>query len=194
MTAPVCGDGWRAVHGLGLGQSNEWYTPASVFDALGCRFDLDVAAPTDGPLHVPTSRWISRDSLSLDWTGFVWMNPPFGGRNGLAPWLDKFFAHGNGIALTPDRTSAPWFQDAWKRADMVMFTRKTPFLLPNGTKAGSPAFGTTLWAVGEQGVAALRRAHSVGFGQLALPNPPASTLPDAAPDAGSPHSGASGVR
>jgi hypothetical protein len=26
-----------------------------------------------------------------------------------------------------------------------------------------------------------------------LPNPPASTLPDAAPDAGSPHSGASGV-
>jgi hypothetical protein len=39
------------------------------------------------------------------------MNPPFGGRNGLAPWLDKFFANGNGIALTPDRTSAPWWQD-----------------------------------------------------------------------------------
>lgn len=28
---------------------------------------------------------------------------------------------------------------------------------------------------------------------MPLPNPPASTLPDAAPDAGSPHSGASGV-
>lgn len=157
------------VHGLGLGQSDEWYTPPKVFDALGVRFDLDVASPECGPLHVPCDAWIFERSLQVDWTGFVWMNPPFGGRNALGPWLDKFFAHGDGVALTPDRTSSPWFHKAWMQADAVMFTRKTPFLRPDGKSAGSPAFGTALWASGERGVQALLNAEAKGFGLLSFP-------------------------
>ena len=106
-----------------IGASDEWYTPRIVFDALGVRFDLDVAAPVDGPRHVPCTRWYSSESLDREWDGFVWMNPPFGGRNSLRPWLARFFEHGNGIALTPDRTSAPWWQDAAYRADAILFTR-----------------------------------------------------------------------
>lgn len=159
-----------AVMGLGEGRSNDWHTPPEVFAALGCRFDLDVSAPAGGPLHVPCDGWIYDRSLERAWSGFVWMNPPFGGRNGLEPWLDKFFLHGNGIALTPDRTSAPWFAKAWRRADAVMFTRgKTPFLLADGSKAGSPAFGTALWASGRAAVQALHRAERSGFGLLAHP-------------------------
>jgi hypothetical protein len=30
------------------GESDEWYTPKYIFDALGLRFDLDVAAPVGG--------------------------------------------------------------------------------------------------------------------------------------------------
>ena len=159
MSAPV--------NGRGIGKSNDWHTPKSVFEALGCRFDLDVSAPFDGPLHVPCDGWIYDRSLERGWSGFIWMNPPFGGRNGLEPWLTKFFDHGNGIALTPDRTSAPWFHNAWSRADAVMFTRKTPFLLPDGNRAGSPAFGTALWASGKKAIAALRTAQDNGFGLLA---------------------------
>lgn len=155
------------VTGLGLGKSNEWMTPPAVFEALGVRFDLDVAAPINGSLHVPTSSWFSSGALERDWYGFVWMNPPFGGRGAIAPWMSKFFDHGNGIALTPDRTSAPWFHDAWRRADAVLFCRKTPFLLPNGRKAGSPAFGTTLWASGGRAVIALERAAENAFGLIA---------------------------
>ena len=99
-----------------LGASDEWFTPRYIFDALGEVFDLDVAAPVDGPLHVPAQVYFSREGLTQQWFGFVWMNPPFGGRNSIVPWLDKFFEHGNGIALTPDRTSAPWFQKAWRKA------------------------------------------------------------------------------
>lgn len=159
----------RKVNGLGLGKSDEWYTPKSVFDALGCRFDLDVAAPVGGPLHVPCEAWYDHDSLERLWFGFVWGNFPFGGRNGLEPWLDKFFDHGNGIALTPDRTSAPWFHKAWQRTDAVMFTRKTRFLRRDGKPAGSPAFGTALWAIGDRGVAALKFAQSRGFGLFCQP-------------------------
>ncbi len=35
-------------HWEASGESNEWYTPKYIFDALGTRFDLDVAAPHGG--------------------------------------------------------------------------------------------------------------------------------------------------
>ncbi len=147
------------------GASDEWYTPAFVFEALGCQSDLDVAAPSNGATtHVPAPVCFRRDSLDHPWFGFVWMNPPFGGRNGLVPWLDKFFVHGDGIALVPDRTSAPWFQDAWRKADAVLFTRKIRFLRPDGTEGKSPSCGTALFAIGSRGIRALRDAERAGLG------------------------------
>ncbi|GJE75545.1 phage N-6-adenine-methyltransferase [Methylorubrum suomiense] len=151
------------------GQSDEWYTPPAVFGALGCRFDLDVAPARFGQDHVPADERLHGDGLAALWGGFVWMNPPFGGRNGIAPWLDRFFDHGDGIALTPDRTSAPWFWRAWVRADLVLFTRKIRFLRPDGSEGVSPSNGTALWAVGGRGCFALRQASSAGFGILATP-------------------------
>lgn len=151
------------------GRSDEWFTPAYIFEALGERFDLDVAAPSGGPLHVPTLRWLSSGSLDRDWDGFVWMNAPFGGRNAVAAWLAKFFDHGNGIALTPDRTSAPWFREAWQRADLVLFMPKVKFIRPDGSLGKSPSNGTALWAAGARAVNALRRAAGSGLGILAEP-------------------------
>lgn len=150
--------------GPSVGATDEWYTPRYIFDALQVDFDMDVAAPVGGPRHVPTSRYVTkdRDGLTEIWNGFVWMNPPFGGRNGLVPWLDRFFAHGNGIALTPDRTSAPWWQDAAQRADAMLLIRgKTRFERPDGSVGKSPGDGVTLWASGPRAVAAIKRAGPV---------------------------------
>lgn len=152
-----------------IGATDEWYTPRYIFDALGETFDLDVAAPTAGPRHVPARDWldISDDSLRRTWHGFVWMNPLFGGRNALVPWLDKFFRHGNGIALTPDRTSAPWWQDAAERADAILLTRgKVKFERPDGSIGASPGSGVTLWAAGQRADSALCRASFAGLGTV----------------------------
>ncbi len=165
------------------GATDEWYTPRFIFEALGCDyarmgaglyFDLDVAPAKWGRGCVPATRTMV-DSLNPHsaWFGFVWMNPPFGGRNAVIPWLDKFFAHGNGIALTPDRTSAPWFWDAWAKANLVMFTRKIRFIRPDGSEGKSPSCGTALWASGERGIEALLCAADRGLGILATPRPPA---------------------
>lgn len=152
------------------GRSDRWYTPKYVFDALGNpRFDMDVAAPMLIPAYINAHRWLWKDSLESEWTGFIWMNPPFGGRNSLAPWLDKFFAHGNGIALTPDRTSAPWFRKAWQKSDLVMFTPKIKFMRPDGSLGKSPSNGTCLWAAGEQAKECLRRANIARLGILGVP-------------------------
>lgn len=150
-----------------IGATDEWYTPRNVFDALGEAFDLDVSAPYGGPRHVPCADWLDSFGLERDWHGFVWMNPPFGGRNGLAPWLDKFFTHGSGIALTPDRTSAPWWQDAAASADAILLTRgKVKFERPDGSIGKSPGSGVTLWAAGGRADAALCRASFAGLGTV----------------------------
>lgn len=151
---------WEAI-----GRSNEWYTPPGVFAALGCRFDLDVAHPATARTHVPCAAFLSARGLERAWTGFVWMNPPFGGRGALAPWLDKFFDHGDGIALTPDRTSAPWWRAAALRCDGLLFTAgKLRFLRPDGSEGKSPGAGTTLFAAGPRALAALARAERAGLG------------------------------
>ena len=146
----------------GPGKSDDWYTPKWIFDALDCRFDLDPAGPERGG-HVPANVTFFSAGLEKPWHGFVWLNPPFGGRNAIEPWLEKFFAHGNGIALTPDRTSAPWFQ-CWARvADALLFLPKVRFLRPDGSEGKSPSNGTVLMAAGEKGSAALYRASRLGW-------------------------------
>jgi hypothetical protein len=152
-----------------LGQSDEWYTPVKVFEALGVRFDIDVAAPAATKTFVPADRFITEHSLNQVWSGFVWMNPPFGRRNALKPWLKKFLDHGNGVALVPDRTSAPWFRDALARCDLVLFTPKLKFHRPDGSIGKSPANGTALIAVGRRGEEALLWAASLGLGSVCKP-------------------------
>jgi hypothetical protein len=114
-----------ALHEQCVGATDEWYTPPHVFDALGCKFSMDVSSPGGGfTPWIPATEFVTYDSLTRAWRGFVWMNPPFGGRNGLVPWLEKFFAHGNGIALAPDRTVRAVVADvcANVRPDLVCIT------------------------------------------------------------------------
>lgn len=142
------------------GETDEWYTPRYIFDALGERFDLDVACPAEGPRHVPAARWYSERSLVLPWSGFVWMNPPFGHQSVKRAWLTKFFAHGYGIALVPDRTSAPWFQEFGAKADAILWVApKIKFERPDGSRGMSPGTGTALLAAGARAVDALARSR-----------------------------------
>lgn len=166
-----------ALHEHAVGKSDEWYTPPEIFEALGCVFDIDVASPGR---HItpwlPANYFITEGSLGRAWHGFAWMNPPFGGRNALTPWLAKFFAHGDGIALVPDRTSAPWWQTYAPRADLVLFVaHKVQFIagfddpstgIARGAPGKSPAQGTTLLGCGSRAQNALEHAARRGFGSL----------------------------
>ena len=153
------------------GKSSEWYTPEYVFDALGCRFSMDVASPLNKLTFVPAYIKICSDSLGQAWGGFVWMNSPFEGRNGLVPWLNKFFDHGNGICLTPDRTSTDWWHDAAEKADAIFYVRgKIKFIDEFGKIGKSPSNGTTLFAVGKEGVKALINAEKNGLGRCYILN------------------------
>jgi hypothetical protein len=157
-------------HEPSVGQSDEWYTPREFFDALGVTFDLDPCSPGTGH-WVPARRVYTAadDGLARMWHGFVWMNPPFGGRNGQVPWLRKFFDHGNGIALVAARTSAGWFHEWAVRADTMLFPRgKTKFVRPDGSVGKSPGTGVVLLGKGLEANLALARC---GLGFFVQVNP-----------------------
>lgn len=160
-----------ALHEQCVGATDEWYTPPHVFDALGCAFTADVASPGRNVTPwIPAEHFVTACSLGTPWDGFVWMNPPFGGRNALVPWLTKFFNHRDGIALVPDRTSAPWWQQFAPQAERVLFVApKLKFIGADGKPGASPAQGTCLLGIGEHAKWALRRAADRHLGVMMTP-------------------------
>jgi hypothetical protein len=155
-------------HESSIGLSDDWYTPPEIFEALGETFDLDPCSP--GVDHwVPAKRvyTILQDGLRQQWQGYVFMNPPFGGRNGHVPWLQKFMEHDNGIAIVRAYTSAGWFHDWIPRADLILFPRgKTKFVRPDGSIGKVPGAGVVLIGCGSRAVKALKQS---GLGIYSVP-------------------------
>src|SRR2546427_8825514 len=116
-----------AEHEPCIGATDEWYTPPQIFEALGLTFDLDPCSP--GPGHWVPARQIytkADDGLRQPWSGLVFMNPPFGRRNGHVPWLRKFLAHKNGIAVV--RAYSGWFHEWAVKAESLLFPAARPNL------------------------------------------------------------------
>jgi phage N-6-adenine-methyltransferase len=144
--------------GLTHSESDEWYTPPEIFDLLGLEFDLDVASPKDRThCCVPAKRFltIEDDALSQHWSkaDLIWMNPPFGKRNGHLEWFNKLFLQGNGVGLCRAYTSAVWWHDIIRNWPVVVFPRgKTRFINAQGVVGTSPSTGIALLGIGKRAV------------------------------------------
>lgn len=152
--------------------TSEWYTPPSIFDAMGCVFDLDPASPgADVVPWIPARHHYTKAGLEQEWLGFVWLNPPYG-REILPGWIDKFIEHGNGIALVPDRGSTGWWQELAAHADLILFlNKKIPVVNAGGEQAGACAIGSTLVALGKKAANGLIAASQNGLGLQVKPVP-----------------------
>lgn len=160
-----------AEHESCIGATDEWYTPPEIFAALGCTFDLDPCSPGAGH-WVPTMKIYTKadDGLKQPWCGLVFMNPPFGGRNGHVPWLRKFLDHANGIAIVRAYTSAGWFHDWAVKADAMLFPRgKTKFIRPDGSVGKAPGHGVVLLGIGDTALYYMRESGLGLFVQLRTP-------------------------
>jgi hypothetical protein len=104
--------------------SNEHYTPSNYLDAargvFGGMIDLDPAscAEANNTVQATTFFSIEDDGLARDWSGRVWLNPPYGRLPG--NFVSKFiaeFAAGHvkaGIILVNAHcTDTDWFQPLW---------------------------------------------------------------------------------
>lgn len=135
---------------------DEWLTPPGIVQSLGV-FDLDPCSPVERPWDTAINHLtVEDDGLLRDWTGRVWMNPPYGDETGV--WMKRLADHGNGIALVFARTETAWFFDSvWGRADAVLFFRgRIAFCHVNGEPGDSAGAPSVLVAYGGENVTALR--------------------------------------
>lgn len=122
-------------------ESKEWYTPVGIFSSLDISFNLDPCSPGASvcpwipALHHYT---IEDDGLIKEWSGSVWMNPPYG--SDTPRWMNKLCNHGNGIALVFARSDTRWFHDYVPKADAVCFIKGRVQFVP-ADKAVSYAYG-----------------------------------------------------
>jgi DNA N-6-adenine-methyltransferase (Dam) len=137
--------------------SDDYYTPPRVFDALGLRFDLDVAMPSGGLPWVPADRYytLSDDGLAAPWEGRVWMNPPF---SNTGAWVRRFIEHGHGIALLPHAKSF-WHPVMWAAAEAVVVPDEAR--LADRFVGGRPAMSVWFAAFGPECVDAIGRLGAV---------------------------------
>lgn len=164
-------------------ESKEWYTPKHIFEAMGLHFDMDVCSP--GKDIVP---WISADKhitpidngLRINWTGTVWMNPPYG--MDTPSWMKRLKEHHNGIGLVFARTDTNWFHNYAVFADAILFiARRVQFIKAEQAMAyikgaiirnNGCGAGSMLIAYGNRSLIALREAESKGLGKVFVPELP----------------------
>jgi len=96
-------------------RSEEWSTPQALFDELDRKyhFTLDPCATLE---NAKCKRYFTKaeDGLKQDWTGRVFMNPPYGREIG--KWVRNAYEESRAhaqlvVALLPSRTDTSWWHD-----------------------------------------------------------------------------------
>jgi hypothetical protein len=133
--------------------SDDYYTPAWVFERMGIEFDLDVCAPPGGIPWIPAKRHYTQedDGLVAPWEGRVWMNPPY---SDATPWVRRFIDHDDGICLVPHAKSA-WHVELWTSCDGAALVKPFAFV------GGWPFLPVWFAAFGEECVDAIGRLGAV---------------------------------
>lgn len=133
-----------------------WLTPPELIKALGV-FDLDVCCPEVMPWRTAKRMiCLPQDGLAVKWRGRVWCNPPF---SNIAPWVERMYAHGNGILLCPARsTDSKWGQAVLQSADAILFQKgRLLFHYQDGTQSAGKWSPHMLCAYGLKNVQVLKR-------------------------------------
>jgi hypothetical protein len=147
------------IHGRG---HVEWLTPPELIEALGA-FDLDPCSPVSRPWDTARAHFtIEDDGLSKDWTGRVWLNPPYDDKAEV--WLKRLADHGNGIALIFARTDTRAFHaQVWDRADAALFIKgRVAFYTVAGIARRANGAPSVLAAYGEQNIGSLETIRDRG--------------------------------
>lgn len=151
-------------HDSAANKSVDWYTPPSIFEEMGVIFDLDPCQPVGGIPWIPVWKYYTEqdDGLLQQWSGRVWLNPPYG--KFTTHWLAKMHQHRNGISLLFARTDCKWYHDYVAKADAILFlSGRIKFVDGLGVTDGSGAgCGSMLIAWGVDNVSVLERMKEKG--------------------------------
>lgn len=117
----------------------DWETPQAFFDAVNAEFGFTLDACAT-PANAKCERFFTPDddALKQEWSGVVWMNPPYGYE--IRNWIKK--AHQESIkgatvvALIPSRTdTAYWHEHVMSASEIRLVKGRLTF---NGGSFSAP--------------------------------------------------------
>ena len=137
--------------------NNEWYTPSEYVElareVMG-GIDLDPASSGKANEVVKAAKYYTAedDGLSREWTGQVWLNPPYSSEL-IVRFIDKLIAElpriSQALVLVNNATETEWFSKLVKQAKAVCFPKgRVKFYMPDGT-IGAPLQGQAILYFGE---------------------------------------------
>lgn len=130
----------------------EWYTPAQIIEAARAAMgsiDLDPASCEEANAVVQAGRYYTKedDGLSQEWSGNVWLNPPYAAQmmHAFADRLSDAITSGDcaqATILVNNATETRWFQKMASVASAICFpTGRVKFWHPDTTKGSTPLQG-----------------------------------------------------
>lgn len=143
-------------------ESNEYYTPAQYIEAarevMG-EIDLDPASCMAAQRTVKAMTYYTErdDGMTRDWTGRVWLNPPYGkiGNNSSqGQWAWRLVSEydaghvSEGIVLVKAAVGYQWFEALWDRLPVCFARERISFVRADGNDAGKSKQGTAFFYVG----------------------------------------------
>lgn len=153
---------------------NEWYSPAHIIEAARAvmgAIDVDPASSEIANRTVKADEFFTKDQdgLTKEWTGNVWLNPPYA-----QPLVDRFIAKlinevdaGNitsAIVLVNNATETKWFQCLANVATAICFpSRRIRFDSPQDKQSRSPLQGQSIIYLGDDIKAFVSAFHTMGF-------------------------------
>lgn len=149
------------------GETDTWLTPIELINELG-NFDTDPCVPFGMPWKTATKMITENDcGLKTEWTGRVFMNPPYSKNKEFA---EKFSKHGNGISLVFARTETGWFKNYYNADAFLFLPSRIYFHKITGERAsGNSGAPSVLIAIGKQNIDALKSYQKKNGGLLMFP-------------------------
>lgn len=137
----------------------ESYTPVEYLESARAVLggvDLDPASNDMAQENVRAARYftVDDDGLSREWSGRVWMNPPYTARV-INEFIDKLVTHyesgdiTDAIVLTNNNTDTSWFHQAALTASAICFTAGRINFLKRDGSTSSPTNGQSFFYFGE---------------------------------------------
>ena len=153
---------------------NEWYTPEEYINAARAvmeRIDLDPASCeyANRIIQADTYYTAEDDGLSKEWSGCVWMNPPYIGE--LIPlFCDKLKKHvlnkdiEQAIVLVNNATETAWFSTLVSIASAIVFSKGRIHYYTPDERTGTPLQGQAFIYIGDNSEKFLEKFSPFGWG------------------------------
>jgi phage N-6-adenine-methyltransferase len=173
VTVSLLAAGDKHIHRTGFTGNNEWYTPAEYIElarkVLGT-IQLDPASSEAAQKVVKAKTFYTEadDGLAQEWSGKVWLNPPYA-QPAIAHFIEKLVSEveagrvTEALLLTHNYTDTAWFHRAAFAASAICFTEgRIRFVDTQGTRA-APTQGQAFFYFGKRIQTFTAHFRDVGF-------------------------------